>query len=470
MADDTSTIRTNIRIIAETDDIKAALDKIPLGVDQALNESIGVVRSVVSQQGTGLPYSSTGNNAGGGTIPGYDSDGHPIDVPLAPPPTPAPTPSQVTTGGDSSGGGSTGGGGSSSGSGDKTGSGTVSDPNGGGGSRTDSKKQADSTSSDWTAIEAAMRANGIPEDVIAQARKDFFQALSEKGTHEVSDVYNGNSGYTPQYGGWTSITPNSGENVPSTGDVQKLNALVGQDAKNHITSVKVNLDGREAKPSDAEAAAAGQGTWIDSITPPLKPGWEYYEANFYWNCSVGPHTYTAAEPYGAGKQGADYFASQTGGSGAWRNWSFHLGGSGIPDSFQFEANYPGDVWLAQFVNLNKVSCVISPDIACSIDPGTNSREESFPIVGLYQKTLTADGKFTTSKYDSEAPIEQRDATSSVDIYSLITGDTYTIERGGQGGFLLSNKTNPDYFLFFGADRSLKTVASMSVYKFFKGLN
>jgi len=461
--------REDIRIIAETDAIKEELFKKSEGLEAAAKEAIGVVRTSVSQQGTAVPYSGTGNNAGGGLTPGYDVDGNPIDIPNAPAPTPAPNPSQVTTGGDSGSGGTTGGGGTGSSSGDKTGSTTSSDS--AGGSRPDSKNQTNpdvALAADLAAIRAAMEAQGVPEDVIQQTLREYKQSLSEPGTHEVSDVYNGDAGYSPTYGDWSSLAPNSGEVVPTAGDIATLNALVGQDPDNSIVSVRVNIDGNEPKPTDAEAAAAGQGSWLDALTPPLKPGWEFYEAGYYWVSSFATINYTSAQPHGAGSQAAAAWAAEvalSGGSGAW-NFLQYLYSGGNLSGFQIQINYVGNVWLTQFVPLSKVSCVVSPNIACDADPTVSSRETALPLAGLFMLTLK-NGKYSRNPYDSEVPVKYNEPVSSVDLLSLITGDTYTIERGANGTHLLSNKTNPDYLVVFGADRSLKTVDSMSLYKFHK---
>lgn len=464
------TLYSDIQSIAKTKELTEKVDKALTEVETAKKEKVPVKRATALQTGPGVPYTSSGNNGSGGIQNGKDADGNPVEAPLAPPPKQNTVPPQTQTSGDayndskSDGETDTKDGEKDT---DKSNKGEEkSNNNGSGNTRSDSKDQADPSNAtgpnaeDWQKIEDAMEAAGATPEEIAAARRQYW--TREKGTNEVSDVYNGDAGYTPDQGNWTSLAPNSGDYSPRTSNQDVLNALLGVDPDDVTLAVRINLDGYTPSPSVEESEAFDQGYWTDADTPPLIPGDEDFQQGYYWSIPTGydpPNIFGATPTIVAKELPSILDANEP-------DHAPHFFISVTQDSeIAYTATYGRMVGGNFTYPISRVSCESFPNTAlCPTDP---PREEFWPEVGLWMLTK-GPGGFSPNRYDSEVPLPyKQDNINKVRIKSAITGDVYTVENGANGGFILSNETNPNYFLYFGADRTLKTVAPMDYFKFYK---
>lgn len=476
----------DVQSIAKTKELTEKIDKAVTSVEQANKEAIPVKRSTVMSTGSGLPYTQSGSNSGGGTQGGFDVDGHPINVPLAPPPVqttgdPSSTNSGDKSPDDHSGPNSQ----DAKKDNDKTGSADSHSGSSGAGqgdTRTENKDQADGTNAEWAAIEAAMLANGIPLDIIEAARVRFFE--KQEGTNEVSDVYEGRSGYTPDPGYWTSLAPHTGDDYTAvSAAVDQLRALVGKDPDDHSKAVRVNLDGKTVKPSKEETEDADQNIWSDANTPPLLVGWDNWRAGFWYQTTTFFGMNTGETEDGAAARLCAMAATQavTGrNAGLYtidntRNLTVQAGYDELGTTVNYLCDYyltwspPNEIntgWSnGHQITVVRKSCTGQPNIPMC--PASAPTQEYFPTVGLWQTTLGPTA-FTPSPYDSEVPLAYKQSgIGKVRLYSAISGDTYAIETAANGGIMLTNETTPNYLLFFGSDRTLKYIAPMAYYPFFK---
>jgi len=464
----------DIQTIAKTKELTEKVDKAITVAEEAAKEAIGVKRTTVIQTGSGLPFQDTGNNGSGATQPGTDINGNPIEGPLAPAPVPSksdPTQQHTTDGKPSSDANSGGDTKDVPKDNDKSGS-TSSNGNGRGPSKDQADPSSSSVSADIDSIVAAMTANGASPEEIAKAVQKYLQHLSDPGVNEISDVYNGYAGYTPTAGNWTSIAPNTGEYTEVTSSIEKIRAVVG---KIGSSFVRINIDGIEPGPTLDESTTAGQGEWVDPITPPLLAGWEYWQAG-YWYQSSGTYavgTYDGATKYLAAKAVAEASIGYVSpGFGytltAYRNLTV-IGDELSTGDYhvEFYLDWPGvgDGWIDNVILCYKKSCTSDPNIP--VCPIAAAAETAWPPIGMWMLTKGATG-FGPNQYDSEVPLAyQNTSIGKIVLDSAITGESYSVSAGANGGTIIANETTPNYFLYFGADRTLKTVAPMAYLPFYK---
>lgn len=457
---------SDVQTIAKTKELTEKIDKAIAIAEEAKKDSIDVKRVAGVYEAAGALSVTAGANGSGVTQPGVDADGNPIDGPLAPPPT-TNTPNPITQGAVEGAGGSGGSGGSSqNATPDNDKSGDAEDTNDD--TRTDSANQADpggaggASGIDIEKIIEALEAAGSTEQEIANAVQSYVDSLVPSGVNEVSQVYNGEAGYTPEYGNWAENNPNSGEYIPTTSKKEQIKAVTGKDPENPSMTVRINLDGVTPKPSAAEAENANQLPWEDPNTPPTQQFWDGWEQGYYWSIDSG---------YGILKAPAVGLVARELPGVLDENEPTHAphfltGVVRVSDTL-YTCEYDRAVGGPFTYSASRSGCVIGVDSPtfCPLAP---AKENAWPTVGLWMMTLGSSA-LLPNPYDSEVPLKYKNTAGigTVRLASGLTGDIYTVEMGANGGTLISNETNPDYFLFFGADRTLKTVAPMSYIKFYK---
>lgn len=482
----------DIRTIAKTQELLDKANKALKVAEEAKKDAIDTQRMVAQQRPNAGP-TSVGNNGSGDTSDGTNAQGDPVLPPLAPPPSPKPGNNTNTNTTDSYGNGiNNSGTGTSAGnkSNDLSNNGSQYNPNdtgsNAGGSRTDSKKQADPDNAgdpDWEQIQQALEDSGASPEYIAEMRRQYF--LAEQGKHEISDVYNGDAGPKPTEGTWTGYAPNgTGGNQDSMSSLvhglrEVINAVVGVDPNDPNTAIEIRFDNKSILPSIAEASAAGQNTWTSTSTAPIKKGWEFWEQGFYYRSQHdvfnkqhdAPTKYLAALSLAQATVG---YVSPSFGYiiEDYRNLTNAGGSDTQPGDYDVEFYYNWDNtsfpintgWANYRMTVSKLSCVTFPNAdMCVIDP---ARESAWPPVGLYVLSLIG-GQFLYSIFDSEVPLRYKGISSAVNIKSAIDDNTYSIEPAIEGGFIINNITdNQGYFLYYGADRSLHAIVPINQYKFY----
>ena len=455
----------DIQSIAKTKELTEKVDKAITIAEQAKKDAIEVKRAsaIVS---SGLPLvTETGNNGSGNTQPGTDANGNPIEGPLAPNPNPINTNpiSQSATDAASGGGG---GGSSQNGTNNNDKSGNAEDTNAD--TRTDSGNQANpggaggDTGLDIEKITDALEAAGATPEQINKAIRDYVDSLVPAGVDEVSTVYNGDAGYTPEYGNWVPNNSNAGEYNPATSKKEQIKALTGSDPDNPSTKVRINLDGVTPKPSDSEALADGQLPWEDPNTPPTQQFWDGWEQGKYWSLNSG-YGLLKAPSVGLVARELPGILDENEPANAPH---FLVEIVRVNDNL-YTCKYNRAIGGAFEYPASRSDCTIgvdSPDF-CPLAP---TKESFWPTAGMWMMTLGSN-VFAPNPYDSEVPLKYKNSAGigKIRMLSSVTEEIYTVEAGANGGILISNETNPDYFLFFGADRTLKTVAPMSYIKFYK---
>jgi len=470
----------DIRTIAKTQEILDKANKALKYAAEAKKEAIDTKRVTTNQVGN----SNTGSN-GSSNSTGTDAGGNPVQPPLAPPPTPKDDKNTDLSDllGDKS--GSSGSTSSSdptkgSNSNDLSDKGKEYDPNNpsSGGSRSDAAKQADpyNKDADWKVIEDRLRELGQSDEYIADARRLYFK--DKKGQHEIGDVAKGDAGPDLTIGSWTSFAPNSGnannDGLSSlvTPIVDRLNAVVGVDPEDDTLGVMLRFDGRSVIPSLQESIDAGQSVWTDLVTPPAKAGWEHFEQGFYWvttnpasaqaetpartmDASIAAIRAIFPAPYPSGYGDADWDTGSLTGPDGSHNYhaTWYQGGVGVGP--------PNNT------TITRTTC---DGPHASICPTTAQTENIWPDVGLYNLSwlgpLGAVAGIGYSIYDSRVPARYKGLSGGVQIKSAIDGNTYNIEPGIEGGFLIYNASDPSYMLYYGSDRTLRAVFPPEQVKFY----
>ncbi len=328
-------------------------------------------------------------------------------------------------------------------------------------SRTDAKAQADpgstdnQTDQDWVTQEAALISGGAGAEQIAEAKKNHY--ATEPGRYEVSDVHTGEAG--PKVTTGHPSTKGGAETPVVVNTPQRIAAVVGVDPNDPSKAMLVRFDGKDTQPSAAESEAAGQGLWEDFIAPIR----EYYQAGYYWSDNLSaPNKHDGVVPQDA----AD----------GWMAYTKLILPGAYPVGFDAAfftgtVTAAGDDWLIgykqgpggveQQLQIYRTACA-GIDPYC---PATPPRENYWPMVGLQVLKFTSEGVLH-SIFDSEVALSYTVQTAGVLIKSALTGDTYSIDPAVEGGFMLSNVTNPDYFLFYDSTRALRAVQPMSVVNFY----
>lgn len=475
----------DIKTIARTNELTEKVDKAITSTPPVRKEPLPTKRVMAAQVGNGSRSTTTGYNGGGSTTDGAtDADGNPVNAPLAPPPSNPLGSSNVTSGANSgfteylSNGGISYKGGplspsnydpnESSGGGGSSGV--------GGGSRTDAKNQADpdnatgQTATDLAALRSSTAYQNATDEEQRRMEREILN--TELGRHEVGQLYDGEEGPKYSPGQWTYLgnglnTSSSSDNSFATlisGAIEQLNAIVGVDPDNPSTAVMIRIDGRDTVPSAVESAAANQAPWTSTSTPPAKADWTQ---GYMWELSGVPGGFVyASTPTAAGQAALSALQeaepTQTiSFAGITANDS---GSPGGPSIDRYDVNYTrtpnGDF------SLTAAAVVCDPGTSDDC-PITAPLETTYPVVGLYYLKKSA-GQWIKSQYDSEVPSKYSSPVSTIKIRSAITGDDYEFGPGIEGGYILENVTNPDYFLFYGADRTLRTPPlPISYKKFFK---
>jgi hypothetical protein len=461
--------RENIETIAGKKELTEKVDKALTTAEEAKKEAILAQRVVSTQAGNGLPTTTNGNNGAGYSQEVFDSDGEvqaPVNAPLFDQTLIAVDHGVITAAArdylernrlflDQH----------LSSNNDLSNSAnpkSTSSASGGGTTRTESKAQADPDNAGdtgWDDYKQALIDSGASQAAIDAARQEYW--ARESGKYEISDVYNGDAGPSLNYGNWQATQDERGLLNAVTSAVTTLNALVGLDPNDNTQAIELRLDGKSAIPSIEEALAAGQNPWTDGVTPPLKPGYENWQFGYYWQDNGDWPT-----PNAGADDRAEQLSILTGHTYTYQNMRVTaVDGGGIPTQYTYDLLDNGTP--AGSVNSIRAgsgtSCTISHgEYIC---PPEALRETAWPVVGLYAMTMQA-AQWIFSQYDSEIPLKYISASSTIYMQSAITGDTYAVEAATQGGTLIYNDTNPEYLLYYGADRTLKAVAPISAYKFF----
>jgi len=434
----------DIQKIARTQEILDLANKVIKDAEQAKKETIGVKRGIAIQGGIGTPGGMQGNNGSGATQTGTNSSGNTVQAPLAPPITPPGNePVQNIDVGDayytSAGNNAIAYQGSNSPQNLSSAGTEVSNTTaaGTGTTRTESAQQAAGTSDDWVTINTAMVAAGATSDEIKAARMKFFGL--EPGKHEVGDVYNGDQGPKPET---TNHRRDRGSLVSEV-----LNAIVGVDPDNASLLVEIRFDNKLPTPSVEESATAGQPPWTDGYTPPTDDTWT---SGFRVQDTADAEFYVSGSAWFNAYQGLwiDDFPD------------IELTFVSLPDHWEITSVLAGGTLRGTGAIL---SCTPGSSGTCPIVGPTL---ESWPTANLAVLMLTQ-GTFVGSTFDSEVPLKWQGGVSTVSIQSSVTGDNYTIEQAINGGFMISNESNPEYMLYYGADRSLKTIVPVEQYNFYR---
>jgi hypothetical protein len=444
-------IATGIRVIAKTKELTEKVDKLIQDSSAPAKPPITPERISAYTATSGSVGASAGAAPGAANTAGVDSNGNPIAL------VPAPVPdysklaaalssilsldkaalsaaqNNINSGGGPAPATQT--------DLSKTGQETT---NNGGGTPFADQGTLGANNDDWNAIEAAMIANGSTQDEINQARRQFLN--KELGVDEVGDVFTGTAGAKT-----------------ASNEVQK--GLVGVNPDDHTQARLIRLDGWQPTPSDTDAEAAFQDSWIGGA--PVKKG---FQLGYYWDNHIPGGPFYQESPGEAAQAYLDYYNSSAV-QGVTGEYVVKTGLAADPlvggHIVSYTLSYttflistdaevgPGTV------GIDRVSCSIGTDLCPSVAP----LETSFPLTNLGVVTYI-NGQFLSSDFDTEAPLANKSPAASVTIASLVTGETYVVEPAINGGFMLSQTTSTPYIMVYAGDGSLQNIVSPALKTFY----
>lgn len=297
----------------------------------------------------------------------------------------------------------------------------------------------------WTAIASQMTAMGYTAAQITAAREQYLN--KEPGVFEIGALMDGLVG--------PKILQAKDDMFGISQISEILKGVVGIDPTNSALSMMLRFFSRDLPwPSDADAAAGGQGNWGSPTDAPESAGWY---SGFYWGVLIFPgatsdYYSTQAEMESACTSYVrNYYAATY--SGLAHN-GYHIAFTLPPTttvgaSMRFSGTHIATSTFYSNAIIHSVSvlkCTTDPHaVLCALTEAPPVT--SWPITNSWVLTRLL-GLFVPDVKDSEAPAAYRAGSTSAQIKSQSNGNTYTVAPGANGGLVMYDTNTPTTVLYY----------------------